>query len=172
MNEVKTAPEIPRLAARDGKRRKFLCVVDGTAECDKAVYFASRRAHHTYGGVTLLYVIPPADFQHWGAVEALMREEARAEGEAALTRQADRVFAVSQRPAELVFREGGIREEILALIKEDPDIAVLVLGTCTDGDGPGPLVSALAGRDPTARYPIPVTLVPGHLSDEEINFLA
>ena len=55
-------------------RRKFLVVVDQTPECAVALRFASRRAQHTGGIVTLLYIVAPADFQQWAGVERLMRE--------------------------------------------------------------------------------------------------
>lgn len=171
--DTDTAPFKPRLAARDGKRRKFLCIVDDTPECAKAVHFASRRARHTHGGVTLLYVLKPADFQHWAAVEAVMRQEAREAAEEVMKGHADHAFQVAERPAELLFREGEAREVMLELIGEDKDIAVLVLGAGVGNDGPGPLVSGLLARDlSSGSFPVPVTIVPGHLTDEEINFLA
>jgi len=151
------------------ERRKFLCVVDASPECNVAVYYAGRRAKHLDGAVSLLYVIEPSDFEHWAAVKDIMRQEARDEAEAILKSFSDRVQDVTGRPAELVIREGKIREEIIAQIKEDPTIAVLVLGAASGKDGPGPLVSSLAGRDQTSQFPIPVIVVPGTLSGDDIN---
>ena len=65
-----------RLAREEGHHRKFLCVIDDTPECDRAVVYAATRARHTAGGLVLLYVIPPGDFQHWRGVEEMMRAEA------------------------------------------------------------------------------------------------
>ena len=53
----------------------------------------------------------------------------------------------------------------------DEDISLLVLAAGTGRDGPGPLVSALAGKG-AGTFPIPVAIVPGHLADEEIDALA
>ena len=64
--------------------RIFLVVVDNTAELRVALRFASLRARNTGGRVALLYVIEPADFQHWMSVENLMREEGRLEAEEVL----------------------------------------------------------------------------------------
>ncbi len=72
---------------------------------------------------------------------------------------------------QTVIREGDKAEALLSLITEDRDIAVLVLAAGTGSDGPGPLVHALAGAA-AARFPIPVTIVPGALSDEELDALA
>jgi nucleotide-binding universal stress UspA family protein len=74
-------------------------------------------------------------------------------------------------PEEIV-REGIKSEEITALIEEDEDIGVLVLGASKDPSGPGPLVSSLAGGRLAGVFPTPITVVPGHLSIDEILALA
>lgn len=163
-DQVPEEDEVPLTA-----RRKFLCVVDASPECNIAVYYAGRRAKHLGGAVSLLYVIEPEDFQHWAAVKDIMRREAREEAEEVLKTFSDRVQEVTGRPAELVIREGKIREEIIAQIGEDKSIAILVLGAAAGKDGPGPLVSSLAGRDQTSQFPIPVIVVPGNLSGDDIN---
>ncbi len=68
----------------EGHNRKFLAVIDSTPECGRAVLYAGRRAQKTNGGLVLLYVCPPGDFQHWIGVEEIMRAEAREEAQAAL----------------------------------------------------------------------------------------
>ncbi len=74
-------------------------------------------------------------------------------------------------PEEIV-REGVKADEILKLIEEDEDLGVLVLGASKDPSGPGPLVSTLAGGRLAGTFPVPITVVPGHLSIEEILALA
>jgi len=71
---------------------------------------------------------------------------------------------------ELVIREGKAVEEIHKLIEADQDIAILVLAAGAAKEGPGPLVASIAGK--AAAFPIPVTVVPQNLSDEEIDSLA
>ena len=66
-----------------------------------------------------------------------------------------------------MIREGDPAEEILKLIDEDEDIGILVLAAGTGKEGPGPLVSSL-GKSAGA-FPIPVAIVPGHLSDEDLD---
>ena len=80
-----------RLAREEGHRRKFLCVIDDTPECDRALVYAATRARHTAGGLVLLYVIPPGDFQHWRGVEEMMRAEAMDEARQRLLRTFDHV---------------------------------------------------------------------------------
>jgi nucleotide-binding universal stress UspA family protein len=152
-------------------RRKFLAVVDQTPECRVALRFAARRAQHTGGLVTLLYVVPPADFQQWAGVERRMREEAHEEAERHLHNAARLVNEILGAMPELVIREGRPLDEIRGLLKEDRAISILILAAGTSKEGPGPLVSLIAGPAAGA-YPIPVTVVPGSLTDEMIDSLA
>jgi nucleotide-binding universal stress UspA family protein len=148
--------------------RKFLVVVDQTPECMNALRFAARRAASTRGGVTMLYVIPPEEFQHWVGVGEVMRREKREEAEARLSALADEVRALSGVMPEFVIREGEMDEQVLTHIGEDREIGVLVLGADEAGDGPGPLVSALVGKR-GGRMPVPITVVPGGMSLDEID---
>ena len=148
--------------------RVFLVVVDESEELKVALRFACRRALHTGGRVALLYVIEPAGFQHWMSVGNLMREEARSEGEQLLQRIAAQVNDLAGKMPILHLREGNRRDELLALLDEEPNISILVLGASTGKRGPGPLVSALTGKF-LGKVHIPITLVPDSLSDEEID---
>lgn len=147
--------------------RKFLVVLDDSRECLNAMRFAAMRAARTGGGVTILSIIPPDEFQHWIGVGDIMREEARERIEAHFE-----VFAKWMRDKqgvdpELVIREGEAVPEILAQIREDADIGVLVLGAGTDKSGPGPLVSQMSRTSGT--LPVPITIVPGELSKERLE---
>lgn len=159
-----------RLSRQAGHRRKFLAVIDDTPECERAVAYASRRAKSTNGVLVLLYVIEPSDFQHWLGVEKIMRDEAMAAANAALDSHATKVREAIGVEPELVVREGRPDEEIHKLIEEDQDIAILVLAAGAAKEGPGPLVASIAGKG--AAFPIPVTVVPQNLSDEDIENLA
>ena len=150
--------------------RQFLVVVDDTPECRKALRFAWRRAQRTGAGVTLLRVIDPVDFQHWLAVEERMREEAHEEAEALLKKLAGEVQQQSKILPELVVSEGPIRDVVIKLIDEDHTVRILVLGAGSGSDGPGPLVSQMAGKMSGAMR-VPVTVVPGNLSDDQLVLL-
>ena len=161
-----TADETPPPA--DASDRVFLVVVDETEEMKVALRFACQRARRTGGRVALLYVIEPAEFQHWMAVEDLMREEARSEGEQLLQRLAAQVNELVGTIPVLYVREGKVRDELFKLLDEEPRISILVLGANTGSRGPGPLVSALTGNM-IGKLRIPVTVVPGNLGDDEID---
>ena len=147
--------------------RKFLVVLDDSRECLNAMRYAALRAAHTGGGVTILSIIPPEEFQHWMGVADLMRAEARELIEAHFE-----VFAKWMRDKqgvipELVIREGDAVTEILAQMREDPQIGVLVLGAGTDKAGPGPLVTAMSRN--SGSLPTPITIVPGDMSKETLE---
>jgi nucleotide-binding universal stress UspA family protein len=153
-----------------GHQPKYLVVIDESPECDRAVYYASRRAARTGAGMVMLLVIEAHDrHQQWLGVADIMAAEAREAASAVLDRFATRANGASGITPERVVREGDKAHEILSLIDEDEDIAVLVLAAGIDADGPGPLVDTM-GR--TTGFPIPVAIVPGHLSDEELDALS
>jgi nucleotide-binding universal stress UspA family protein len=155
----------------DATDRVFLVVVDETEEMKVALRFACQRARHTGGRVALLYVIEPSDFQHWRAVEELMREEARNEGEQLLQRLAAQVNELVGAIPILYVREGKVADELFKLLDEEPQISILVLGANTGSRGPGPLVSALTGKM-IGKLHVPLTMVPGNLSDEAIDSIS
>jgi len=147
--------------------RKFLVVLDDSRECLNAMRFAAMRAAHTGGGVQILSVIAPDEFNHWIGVGDIMRAESRERIEAHFE-----VFAKWMRDKqgvdpELVIREGEPVEEILSQVREDKDIGVLVLGAASDKKGPGPLVAALTRT--AGGLPMPFTIVPGDLSKEQLE---
>lgn len=157
-----------------GHFRKFLLVVDDSQEVESALYYAASRIHHSSGALAMLYVIEPQEFPHWMGVKQVHVEEQ--------TTKAKAMFRMFRRKlslagfdgvvAEEVIREGNTAEEIVALIDADEDIAILVLGAATDAKGPGPLVSSLATGHVAGTFPIPITIVPGNLSLEDIMALA
>jgi nucleotide-binding universal stress UspA family protein len=154
-----------------GHQPKLLVVIDETEECDRAVYFASRRAARIGGGVVMLRMIETHDqSQQWLGVADIMRAEAHEEADAELGKYRARAKTIAGITPELVIREGDKAEEILKLIDEDEDIFTLVLGAGTGSEGPGPLVTTI-GRT-AGDFPIPVAIVPGHLTDEEIDALS
>ena len=147
--------------------RKFLVVLDDSRECLNAMRFASMRAEKTGGGVEVLSVIAPDEFNHWIGVGDIMREEARERIVAHFE-----VFAKWMRDRHgiephLVIREGVPVEEILAQVQEDPEIGVVVLGAASDKGGPGPLVTALSRSAGTLS--VPLTIVPGNLSKDRLE---
>lgn len=160
-----------RRAYEPGHRPKILVIVDDTPECACAVLFAARRARRTGAAIIMLSIIVPEDGQPWLGVGDLMQAEAEAEANDRL----EIANAIIQREAgfeaERVILTGKPSEQVVRLIETDEDIAILVLAAGTGKDGPGPLVSLIAGRV-SASFPVPVTIVPGALAEADFEALA
>ena len=150
--------------------RIFLVVVDDSEEMRVALRYAALRARRTGGKVALLFVIEPSDLQQWMAVETLMREERREEAEAQLQKLSGEVADLCGSLPIVHIREGRRRDELLALLDEEPSISILVLAAGTGPEGPGPLVTSLVGKM-SGKMRVPITVVPGFLTDEQIAAL-
>lgn len=158
-----------RRSYEPGHRPNTLVVIDDTPECSRAVRYAIRRTARTGAGLVFLGVVPPPDGPRLLGVAEAIEAEARAEIEERIGGFVQLARALTGLEAEHVVRTGDKADEIVAAIEEDEDISILVLAAGVSGEGPGPLVSALARG---AIFPIPVTIVPGGLADEEIDALA
>ncbi|HWT29420.1 MAG TPA: universal stress protein [Propylenella sp.] len=161
----------PRRSREEGHKRKFLVVIDDTPECIRALSYAARRAAHTGGAVVLLFVIEPEAPQSWLGVEDIMRAEAREQAQATLAKFAAKARDLANLDPEMVIREGKRAEEIRKLIETDEDIAILVLAAGESTEGPGPLVTAIAARG-SGTFPVPITIVPATLSEEQMDAIA
>lgn len=157
--------------AEDPPGRIFLVVVDESDEMKVALRFACRRARHTDGRVALLYVVEPTEFQHFMGVGDLLAEEARQRAEQLVQRLAGQVKEISGRLPVVYLREGNRRDELLKLVQEEPSISILVLAASMQGGSPGPLIQALTGKFLT-RLRVPLTVVPGNLSDTAIDAIS
>ena len=160
-----------RRSYEQGHKPKCLVVVDDTAEGDRAVYYASRWAVRVGGGVVMLRVIDTGDRnQQWLGVADIMRAEAEEIANAALDRASGRANGIAAITPERVIREGDPGEQILDVIDKDVDIAMLVLAASAGAEGPGPIITLLAKSAGT--FPIPITVVPGSLSDIDLDALS
>jgi nucleotide-binding universal stress UspA family protein len=147
--------------------RKFLIILDDTPEMLNAMRYAAIRAAKTGGGVEILAVISAEDFQHFMGVADVMRAEAHEKIEAHFQVFKDRMEKREGITPTLAIREGDKVDAVLQHIRDNPDIGVLVLGAGTGKGEPGTLVGALTGRR-RGEIAIPITIVPGSMTKEEI----
>ena len=148
----------------------FLVVVDDSEEMHQALQFACGRAKAVGGKVALMYCIAPAEFEYWAGVGELMRQEAREAAEEKITIHAEYAKRLTGEIPVLFFREGDTSDELLALIDEEPSISLLVLGANTESETSGPLISFLTSRG-ASLCRVPITIVPGNLSDGQLDAL-
>lgn len=153
--------------------RKFLVIVDDSPEMGAALAYASRRARSTGGHVVLLRALPGGSDEHWSGVRDEIRRQQREEAEALLTRLGEQVAETSGAAPVYLIEEGDPQAAIRKAVGADPDIKILILAAGVGSRGPGPLVSAIIkqGGAFTGRK-LPVTIVPGELTDAEIQDLA
>jgi nucleotide-binding universal stress UspA family protein len=154
-----------------GHRPKFLVLIDETDDCGKAVYYASRRALRLGARVSFLRVIaPPQSETPFLGVAEMMKTVAEEEARQLLARWADLAHAAAREPPETLIEYGDTAVEIFKVIEADEDMAMLVLAVGCSQKGPGPLIAEL-GRT-AGTYPLPVVIVPAHLSEEELDALS
>jgi nucleotide-binding universal stress UspA family protein len=163
---AETAPE-----ATPSAGRVFLVVVDDTPELRLAIRYACVRARKTNGRVAMVHVTAPEDMQEWIGVSRLIKEESRQQAEALMQKMATEVQKLSGAMPVLYFREGDRRDEVMKLIDEEPSVSILVLGAATGPKGPGPLVQALTSKY-VGKLRVPVTIVPGNLTADDIDHVA
>ena len=153
-------PAIKDTALAPEQNRQFLVVVDETAELDAAIRYACGRARSTGGKIALLYVYDvDQDFMHYKFVQELADKEARSGAEGILRVYAQRVLKETGREPDLYVRKGNRRDQLFKLVKERPELSLLILGSAV-GKKPGPLVEAVTGKF-AGKIGLPVTLVPG-----------
>ena len=160
-----------RRSYEEGHRPKYLIVIDDSEECDRAIYFAAKRCARISAGLVMLAVTDIEGFDQWLGVGDVMKQEAQDQADKVLETAAARCRELSGIEPERVVGHGQKADAIKSLINEDRDIIFLVLAASAGSEGPGPLVSMLAGKA-AGTFPVPVVIVPGDLSNEEIESLA
>ena len=160
-----------RRSFEKGHKRKYLVVIDDTDECERAVHWAAKRVGRTSSQLIMLRVIETSERnQQWLGVADIMKAEEMEAAEKALDKYGAIAQKISRHKPDRVIREGDTAEEVVKLIDEDADIGILVLAAGTANEGPGPLVSSICKT--ASSFPIPVAIVPGHLSDDELDAMA
>ena len=146
--------------------RVYLVVIDESQEAHGALRFAARRAADTGGAVHLLALVPKQDFSAFGAVQATIEEEAHDRAEVLANSAAGELISESGLVPQITVKVGDAKAVIDEYLAEHAEVAALVLGAAAEGN-PGPLVthfSAVAGQ-----LPCPLFIVPGGLSEDEID---
>lgn len=148
--------------------RKFLAVSDETEECIGALVFAGMRAKAVGAGLVVLRCARVPGLGGWVGLDKDISQDAIDSARLKAMQHADIVESKAGVKAELVISEDDPVDAIRALVKKDLAIKTLILAAAS-GWRPGPLVSRLAKGKPIANRPIAVTVIPGNLTDEQLQ---
>jgi len=151
--------------------RKYLVCVDGRDECKIALRLACMKAAKRGGKVSMLHIVPPADFQTLGAIADKMREERISDGKAlliSLCAEAENNFELTP---ETILLEGSAGDKIVEAAMNNPDVIMIALGVAPQHHtGRGKLTAWLVGQLGGALL-VPVLLVPNNLTDQQLATL-
>jgi len=153
------------------KAVKYLVCVDGSESSRVALHYACKKAMRRGGSVEMLHVVPPADMQNLFGVADKMREEQRQEAEIMVKALGESAFQYAGVTPTVQIREGRPGEEIINAALADNDVNILVLGASPESAKRGNLIQWLAGKLGD-RLLVPVMLVPGNLTDLQIDELS
>ncbi|PPR28685.1 MAG: hypothetical protein CFH32_00950 [Alphaproteobacteria bacterium MarineAlpha9_Bin2] len=146
---------------------KFLVCVDESEECKTALQFACMRAKNTNGSVVLLYIIEPQDLMHFAGVENVMKTEAYEKANTILEELKKDVLTNFGFNVECKIDQGKKYDKIVDLVNKDETISILVLGAAPEGKGTNVLIQRFS-IGLTASVHIPLTIVPGNLTNDEL----
>ena len=150
--------------------RLFLVVADDSKELHQALYYAARRAATAGGEIALFRCIEPIEGQLWGGVTEIMEAETEQASKTLLKNLSDYCEKLGAPKPRTFVKKGIIHEELFNLINTEQSIRVLVLGVSTEHGNPGPLINYIINKG-SNECRVPITIVPGNLSDEQIDAL-
>ena len=150
-------------------KRTFLVVSDDSDECRSALVFAGMRARAVSAHLKVLRCAQVPGAGGWIGLDQEITQDALDSARLAGSKHVDYVEQRTGLRPELIVRQDEPRDAIRAVIAEDPSIKLLILASGEGRRGPGPLVSRLGKGKPLADRPIAVTVVPGGLSDDQLN---
>lgn len=172
-NETGAAPEEKKTAVetRAVSPTKFVVCVDKSEASRVALRFACIKAMKSDGLVDMLHVMAPPESDALLGVAKTMRSEARAAAEALAQDLCKEANAIAGLMPSIQLREGKVGEEIMKAALEDPDAKMLVLGVNSGASKRGRLIAHLSTLMGESLL-IPVLLVPGNLTDQQIDELS
>lgn len=151
---------------------KFLVCMDDTDHARIALRYACSRVAKRGGSVVMVHVVDTDEAKSFPLMAGKMLDEKRRQAQtlmASLRAEANQWGDVAI--TETV-REGVIGEEILRTVEEDFDINILLLGMAPDSSPKGRRIITWLTNQLGKRLQIPVMVVPGNLTDLQIEELS
>lgn len=163
LEEVEVVEDVNRY-----KHSLFLVVADESDGFNIALRHAAQAAKASDGHIGILFVMNIKDFQHWGGVENIMREEQRSHAEKFLRSVAKKVNDLNGLFPSFYVREGTKVEEIIKLIEEDNRVQSIVLAAGSGKSGQDKLISYFLDKG-LSNLTVPMVIVPEHLDTDQID---
>lgn len=152
------------------RRSKLLLCIDDTYHSRVALRFACSKARNASCPVEIIHIVNPADFNTFFAVADVMRQEKHQEAQGLLesfAEQAAREYGITP---SLVLKEGLIGETVINMVAEDQDINMLIIGKSPDPAANKGVLSLLV-YELAGKLPIPIMIIPGNLTEQQIEEL-
>lgn len=150
---------------------KHIVCVDGGVAAQVALRFACKKTFKRGGVLEMLHVVPPPDMQNmFGALEKA-KEEQKRDAEQLLEKLGKLAMDYCGIVPKAQIRNGNPGEEILSAVMEDQDIDMLILGVSPESHDGRKLIAWLSGTLGD-RLLVPMLLVPGNLTDMQIEALS
>lgn len=150
---------------------KYLVCVDDSDVSRLALRYAAMKARKRALMIDLLHVVPPAEVQSIGDLKEKVEAEMREKAEKLLQELGEEVQKLTGTTPSLLIREGKVGDEIIAQAMEEYDVNMLVLGAAPEGAGRGKLIPWLASKLGDSLL-VPLMLVPGNLTDQQMDDLS
>ena len=106
----------------------------------------------------------------WGGVSEIMEAETEQASKKLLLELSQYCEKLGAPKPKTFVRKGVVHEELFNLINTEESIRVLVLGVSIEHGNPGPLINYIINKGSNLCR-VPITIVPGNLSDEQIDAL-
>lgn len=153
------------------KKSKLLVCVDNTAHSRVAVRFACSKAKHMDFAVELIHVMNASEYNTntlFGVGDKI-RDEKRAEVETIMNSFAEEAQSCGITPS-CIIREGSLGEEIVKAVNEDGNFNMLILGKAPQEASKKDIITQVTS-ELAGKLMIPMIIVPGNLTDQQIEEL-
>jgi nucleotide-binding universal stress UspA family protein len=148
-----------------------LVCVSNEAESAVALRFgclrAKRRNHH----ITILHVLEPTEFQGLSSITDAIREEREEQADNLLLEMERQASEQGIEHPSLMIRVDTLWNGIVAAIEENPNINMVILAVRPDSHR-GPKLMAALTEELGNSIRVPIMVVPGDLTEEQVNLLS
>ena len=152
------------------RRTKLLVCVDKTEHSRIAVRFACAKAKQHGSPIELIHVLDPSEYNSLFGVGEKMKQESWAAAEKLMNSMADEAQSAGITPS-CIIREGFVGEEVIKAAVNDADINMLIIGKAPQTAGKKDTISLLTS-ELAGKLMIPIMIVPGNLTDAQIEELS